>query len=278
MTLSTALSFPELKKVSNELRQDIITMLEKAGSGHPGGSLSAIDLVTYLFYNRIGRTRENGLDPDRHRFVLSKGHGVPALYAVLARLGLIDRDALKTLRQVGSPLQGHPDRVRIPFVEASTGSLGQGLSIAQGLALAARLDQNGAEVYCLLGDGEMQEGQIWEALMSAPKFQLENLYVFLDYNRGQIDGLVQDVMPIEPIKEKIAAFRWDLHVIDGHDFKSIHEAVEKARGKKNTPHFFIANTIKGKGVSFMENRAEWHGQAPNAEQARKALEELKKGA
>ncbi|MFC1742862.1 transketolase [Candidatus Riflebacteria bacterium] len=271
----TTVSFEQLGSIANKLRQDIVRMLHKSGSGHPGGSLSAIDIITYLYYQQLKRTRENSLAIDRHRFVLSKGHGVPALYAVLAEMGLIEKSALDTLREIDSPLQGHPDVVRIPYVEASTGSLGQGLSIAQGMAMAAKLDNFATKVFCLVGDGEIQEGQIWEAILSAAKFKLGNLIIFLDYNKGQIDGYVKDVMPIEPINEKLLAFNWDVHSIDGHDFQQIHEATEKAIANVDSPSFIIAHTIKGKGVSFMEDKASWHGKAPNDEELEKALIELR---
>ncbi|MCM2323805.1 MAG: transketolase [Oligoflexia bacterium] len=269
-----------LASIANELRVWIIDMLEEAKSGHPGGSLSAIDIITALWFRDM-----RGADPrvpaaDRDRFILSKGHAVPALYAVLAKKGFIGVDELKTLRRTGSRLQGHPDRVRMPIVEASTGSLGQGLSVAQGLALGFKLDGKTSRVYCLIGDGELQEGQIWEAMMSAPKFELSNLCVILDANNGQIDGHVSEVMPIEPIAEKWRAFGWHVVEINGHDMEQILEALQGARelekdgGKK--PVFILARTVKGKGVSFMENKIEWHGAAPKAEDAKRAREELAK--
>ncbi|MCM2276975.1 MAG: transketolase [Oligoflexia bacterium] len=268
----------KLASISNELRVWIIDMLEAAKSGHPGGSLSAIDLVTALWFDEMRGVDAKAPAAERDRFILSKGHAVPALYAVLAKKGFIAREDLNTLRRTGSLLQGHPDRVRMPIVEASTGSLGQGLSVAQGMALGYKHEGKPTRVYCLIGDGEMQEGQIWEAAMSAPKFELSNLCVILDANNGQIDGPVNEVMPIEPIAEKWRAFGWQVLEINGHDFDQILGALQEARnlgeegGKK--PVFILARTVKGKGVSFMENRIEWHGAAPKAEDARKAREEL----
>ncbi len=269
----------ELDTISNELRTWIIDMLAEAKSGHPGGSLSAIDLVTALFFYEM-----KGLDPahlfqERDHFILSKGHAVPALYAALAKKGFIPREELKTLRRTGSRLQGHPDRVRLPIVEASTGSLGQGLSVAQGMAMGLKMDGKSSRVYCLVGDGETQEGQIWEAAMSAPKFKLSNLCVILDSNNGQIDGSVQQVMPIEPIVDKWRAFGWHVIEIDGHDMNQIVQAFDEARQldkKQNEkPVFILARTVKGKGVSFMENQIGWHGVAPTCEEAKKAIEEIK---
>jgi transketolase len=274
----------KLEAIANELRIWIIEMITEAKSGHPGGSLSAVDLISALFFHEM-----RGVEPDailrnqahRDRFVLSKGHAAPALYAALAKKGFIPREELKTLRKIGSRLQGHPDRIRLPIVEASTGSLGQGLSVAQGMALAIQADQSPARVYCLIGDGESQEGQIWEAALSAPKFQLSNLCVILDANNGQIDGLVENVMPIEPIANKWIAFGWHVIEIDGHSMTPIIQAFDEARtlqskGSKK-PTLILARTVKGKGVSFMENKPEWHGTAPKPTEAQRAKEELKKG-
>lgn len=263
-----------LLRIATTLRMDIIRMLAAAGSGHPGGSLSAIDIITIIFNKYIRRTKENGLLPERDRFVLSKGHGVPALYAVLAGMGIIDHAELGTLRKIDSRLQGHPHNGSLPYVEASTGSLGQGLSIAQGMALAARLNGWESRVYCLIGDGEAQEGQIWEALLSARKFALDNLIVIMDCNKGQIDGATHDVMDIEPLTERLQSFRWDVQRIDGHDFAALDTALDSAQRREGRPHFIIADTIKGKGVSFMENNCDWHGKAPNAGEAERALAEL----
>jgi len=266
----------ELQRISNELRIDIIKAISRAKSGHPGGSLSAIDILVYLFFNEIKRTKENALDPNRHRFILSKGHGVPALYAILARIGLITYDELMNLRVLGSPTQGHPSYLDLPYVEASTGSLGQGLSIAIGMALAAKIDKKSYRIYCMTGDGESQEGQIWEAILSAPKFNLDNLCVILDYNKSQIDGYTKDVMDLEPIKDKLEAFKWNVLEIDGHNFEEIENALNIARETKGKPTYIIAHTIKGKGVSFMEDNIEWHGKAPNEKETELALQELEK--
>lgn len=250
-------------------------MLEKAQSGHPGGSLSAIDLITALFFHEMQMDPKNSAWEDRDRFVLSKGHGVPALYAVLSQLGIIPESELSTLRRINSRLQGHPDRVVLPFVEASTGSLGQGLSIAQGIALALKLQKKTSRVFCLMGDGETQEGQIWETAMSAPKYKLGNLVAILDNNNGQIDGHVTEVMDLEPIADKWRSFNWAVQKINGHSFSEIISALEKARGEKERPTLILAKTVKGKGVSFMEDKISWHGVAPTAEELKKALEELK---
>jgi transketolase len=268
-----------LKEIANECRIDIIKMLELAGSGHPGGSLSAIDIITTLFFHEMRMDPGNPQWEDRDRFILSKGHAVPALYAVLAKKGAIPRDELWTLRKTNSRIQGHPDRVMLPVVEASTGSLGQGLSIAQGVAMGLKLSKKDARVYCLMGDGETQEGQVWEAVMSAPKFKLNNLVMILDNNNGQIDGYVEDVMDLRPIPDKFRAFRWHVQEIDGHSIEQIVSALDAARKVTDQPCAIIAKTVKGKGVSFMENNIGWHGVAPTAEESKKAQEELaKKGA
>lgn len=269
-------TYKNLQNISNQLRIDIIKAISRAKSGHPGGSLSAIDIIVYLFFNEIKRTKENAFSPDRDRFILSKGHGVPALYAVFTKLGLITYEELMNLRVLGSRTQGHPSFVDLPYVESSTGSLGQGLSIAIGIALAGKLDKRKYNVYCMIGDGEMQEGQIWEALLSAPKFKLDNLCVFLDYNKSQIDGYIKDVMNLEPIKEKLIAFNWNVVEIDGHNFEEIKNAVNIFKKIKDKPTFIVAHTIKGKGVSFMEDNVEWHGKAPNEEETKLALIELQK--
>jgi transketolase len=271
----------KLTEIATELRIWIIDMLTEAKSGHPGGSLSAIDIITALYFHEMQGINPGNLDPGRDRFVLSKGHAVPALYAALAKKGFIPVEELKTLRRTGSRLQGHPDRVRLPIVEASTGSLGQGLSVAQGMAMGLKSEQPKARVFCLLGDGETQEGQIWEAAMSAPKFELSNLCVILDSNNGQIDGYVDHVMPIEPIADKWRAFGWHVIEIDGHDLDQLVVSLKAARdlhqqgGKK--PVFILARTVKGKGVSFMENHIGWHGVAPSLADAEKAIAEIKKG-
>jgi len=263
-----------LTQTARECREDILMMLEKAGSGHPGGSLSAIDIIVALFFNEMKMDPKNANWEDRDRFILSKGHGVPALYSVLAKKGAIGRDELWTLRKLNSRLQGHPDRVALPFVEASTGSLGQGLSIAQGIALALKVKKNPARVFCMMGDGEIQEGQVWEAALSAPKFKLDNLIAILDNNNGQIDGHVTEVMDLSPIADKWRAFNWNVIEINGHDFNEIVPALAKTKSGNGKPTLIWAHTVKGKGVSFMENNIGWHGVTPNAEQLKKALAEV----
>lgn len=264
----------ELDRIATRLRIDIIRMIAAAKSGHPGGSLSAIDILTTLFLNHMNLEPETEDAPDRHRFILSKGHGVPALYAVFAELRLIPHEELLSLRTLGSRLQGHPHRLAYRHLEASTGSLGQGLSIAQGMAMASKLDGSPRRIFCLVGDGEIQEGQIWESLLSAPKFGLDNLTVFLDYNKGQIDGPTNEVMNLEPLSEKLRAFRWDVQEIDGHDQIQIEAAILQSAALQGRPHFIIAHTTKGKGVSFMEGVIDWHGKAPSAEEADRAVREL----
>lgn len=263
-----------LKEVARELRIWIIKMLTEAGSGHPGGSLSAIDILTVLYLHTL---RHRPQEPEwalRDRFILSKGHGVPALYAVLAKTGYFPMQDLLTLRKTTSSLQGHPVAGTVPGVEASTGSLGQGLSVAQGLAMASKMDGTPYRVFCMIGDGETQEGQIWETAMSAPKFGLDNLTVFLDYNKGQIDGPTKDVMDLEPLIEKWAAFNWHVQEIDGHNITQILSSLDKTRSTIGKPHMIIAHTVKGKGVSFMENNMDWHGKSPTREEAEKAIREL----
>lgn len=268
------LSYEALQHLATDMRIDILRMIHAAASGHPGGSLSLIDLLNVLFHRHVHRTPDNVLDPDRHRVVLSKGHGVPALYVVLSRLGVIDPSSLLSLRTLGSPLQGHPHNVSLPAVEASTGSLGQGLSMAQGMAMAAKLDGRDARTYCVIGDGEFQEGQIWEAIMSSAKYALDNLIVILDYNKSQIDGFTRDVMNIDPVDDKLTAFGWEVERIDGHDYAAIDAALTRALVQNGRPHFIIADTIKGRGVSFMEGVVDWHGKAPNDEQLAAAIAEL----
>ena len=259
------------------LRVDIIRMITAAGSGHPGGSLSLIDILAALYANFLRHDPKRPDWPDRDRVILSKGHAAPALYAVLANAGYFPREELASLRKLASPLQGHPDRLRLPGVEASTGSLGQGLSMALGMALAGKLDKKDYRAYAILGDGELQEGQCWEAFMAAPKFGLDNLTVIVDRNNGQIDGHVDEVMAIEPLKEKLESFNWDAREIDGHDFGQISEALAAARSARGKPQAIIAKTVKGKGVSFMEDSVAWHGRAPTREEADKAVEEILRG-
>ncbi len=257
---------------ARRLRATVLKMIHAAKNGHPGGSLSVLDIVLTLF-SQVMRYRPQEPEwTDRDRFILSKGHGVPALYAVLAECGFFPKDWLMTLRQLGSPLQGHPDRFRLTCVEAATGSLGQGLSIAQGMAMSAKIDKKDFRVFCVVGDGEIQEGQIWEAAMSAPKFKLDNLTVIVDYNHGQIDGRSDEVMNLEPLKDKWKAFNWNVLEVDGHNRVELAKVLpQKESGK---PTLIIAHTVKGKGVSFMEGVIDWHGVAPTDEQLQKALKEL----
>jgi transketolase len=268
-------SVEDLQAIALELRVDILKMIARAGSGHPGGSLSTVELVTALYFAVLNYRSADPKWARRDRFVISKGHGVPTVYAALARAGCMDRSELDGLRRFGSPLQGHPDHVRLPFIEAATGSLGQGLSVAVGLALAERVDKrNDYRVYCLLGDGEMQAGQVWEAAMSAGKFGLDNLTAVVDYNKVQLDGHVRDIMDLEPLADKWRAFGWNVIEIDGHDMRGVLDAFAEARAAKERPSVIIANTVKGKGVSFMEDTHAWHGKAPNAEELSRALAEL----
>ncbi len=265
----------ELNTRCRRLRRDILEMITHAGSGHPGGSLSALDLIETLYAHHLRQDPKHPEDPNRDRFVLSKGHGVPALYAVLAGRDYFSGDLLPTLRKLGSPLQGHPVVGTVPGIEACTGSLGQGLSVAIGMALAARLDKRPSRVWCMMGDGEIQEGQVWEAMMSASKFRLDNLVGILDSNKAQIDGLVDDVMRIEPLEDKARAFGWLTKRIDGHDYGQILDAYAWAEKAEGAPKLIIADTIKGKGISFMENDlVKWHGVATTREQLEKALTEL----
>ena len=264
-----------LKEIAARMRIDIIEMLAKAGSGHPGGSLSAIDILVCLYFSQMRYDSKRPDWPDRDRFVLSKGHAVPAQYAVMAEAGYFPRQELMTLRQLNSRLQGHPVNTALPGIEACTGALGQGLSVAQGMALASKLEGDKFHVYCMIGDGESQEGQIWEASMSAPKFKLDTLTVILDNNNGQIDGHVTEVMNLAPIADKWRGFNWNVLEIDGHDMQQILDALAQAKATKGKPTLIWARTVKGKGVSFMEDQIAWHGTAPNAEQAAKALAELR---
>ena len=263
----------ELSGVCRQMRRDIINMTANAGSGHPGGSLSATELMTTLFFRQMRIDPKNPHWADRDRFVLSKGHAAPCCYAVLAELGFISRDEFKNFRQLHSILQGHPDCKKVPGVDASTGSLGQGCSIAVGMALGAKVQGKDTKVFTLLGDGECQEGQIWEALMSAAHYKLDNLTVIVDNNGLQIDGSNDEVMSLGDMPAKLRAFGFDLHEIDGHDL----DAIEAALGAPVTPgrpKAILAHTVKGKGVSFMEGQVGWHGKAPNEEQRQQALKEL----
>ena len=263
-----------LAEEAKAVRREIITMIGRSKSGHPGGSLSATDIVTAL-YAKVMRHRPNEPDwPDRDRFILSKGHAAPCLYAVLARNGYFPIEQLKTLRTFGSPLQGHPEKGRLPGVEASTGSLGQGISIGAGMALSGRLDEKDFRVIVLIGDGEANEGQIWEAAMFAAHYKLNRLTVVLDCNRQQLDGFTTDILDIRPYSEKWRAFGWHLIEIDGHDLSQIVAAFDEADKVVDQPTLILAHTIKGKGVSFMEDNPKFHGEAPTAEQVEIALKEL----
>lgn len=264
----------ELQQRAKAVRRHIITMLGEAGSGHPGGSLSAADIVSVLYFDTMKLDPEKPDWPERDRFVLSKGHAAPVLYAALAEKGFFPQEELMTLRKLGSRLQGHPDMKKLPGVEMSTGSLGQGLSAASGMALGLRLDGGQQRVYALLGDGEVQEGQIWEAAMAAGHFKLDNLTAFLDYNNLQIDGPVDVVMDVAPLNDKWRSFGWHVLEIDGHDIAQIRQALKEAQATKGKPTMIIAKTIKGKGVSFMENQVGWHGNAPKPEQVEQALKDL----
>jgi transketolase len=264
----------QLTEKSREMRIAILKMLSEAGSGHPGGSLSSIDILTVLYFKILKHDPQNPSWPERDRFILSKGHVCPALYAVLAGCGYFEEKELATLRKYGSILQGHPYLFKTPGLEISSGSLGQGLSVAVGNALGARMDGAGYRVYCLMGDGETQEGQIWEAAMSAGHYRLDNLCGIVDFNGLQIDGKVEEVMNINPYREKWAAFGWNVIESDGHDIQGIENSFTEAATVKGKPTVIIARTVKGKGVSFMENAPGWHGVAPNKQQLEAALAEL----
>ena len=266
----------ELQKVANEVRKGIITGVHAAKAGHPGGSLSAADLFTYLYFEEMNVDPKNPQDPDRDRFVLSKGHTAPGLYAALANKGYFPVEDLLTLRHIGSHLQGHPCMQHTPGLDMSSGSLGQGISAAVGMALSAKLREKSYRVYTLLGDGEIQEGQVWEAAMFAGARHLDNLVVIVDNNGLQIDGPNDEVNSPYPIGAKFEAFNFNVVEIDGHDFDQIADAFKQAKECKGKPTAIIMKTIKGKGVSFMENQVSWHGSAPNDEQCKQALEELEK--
>ena len=266
----------ELQKIANEVRKDIVTAVHAAKAGHPGGSLSAADLFTYLYFEELNIDPKDPKKADRDRFVLSKGHTAPGLYSALAERGYFPKEDLKTLRHLGSYLQGHPDMKHIPGVDMSSGSLGQGISAAVGMALSAKLSGDSYRVYTLLGDGEIQEGQVWEAAMFAGHRKLDNLVVIVDNNGLQIDGKIDDVCSPYPIDKKFEAFNFHVININGNDFDEIAAALKEARETKGMPTAIIAKTIKGKGVSYMENQAGWHGKAPNDEEFAIAMEELKK--
>lgn len=264
----------ELKKHAAAIRRNIIGMITKANSGHPGGSLSATDILTVLYFAEMKVTPAEPKQADRDRFVLSKGHAAPALYATLAEKGYFPVEELLTLRQINSRMQGHPSLKDTPGVDMSTGSLGQGLSAANGMALAAKLDNKDYRVFAVLGDGELEEGQVWEAAMFAAHYGLDNLTIFVDYNGLQIDGQIEQVLSPLPIAEKWQAFGWNVQEIDGHDLAAIYAAVQAAKQVKGRPTVIVAKTVKGKGVCDMENVADWHGKAPSPEQCQAFLAEL----
>lgn len=270
-----ALNQTELKNIATRVRMDILTQTHSAASGHPGGSLSIAEIMTYLYFVEMNVDPQNPECADRDRFVLSKGHAAPALYAALAERGFFSTDELTTLRKVDSHLQGHPSLGHVPGVDMTTGSLGQGLSAACGMAVAAKIDGKSYRTYAVVGDGESQEGQIWEAAMLAAHRKLDNLCVVLDWNGLQIDGEVEKVMNPTPYPEKFEAFGWHTISVDGHDFDALAAAFAEAKTVKGKPTVIIAKTVKGKGVSFMENRVEWHGSAPKDAQYAQGMEELK---
>jgi len=264
----------ELREIARKIRIGAIRMLAEAESGHPGGSLSAADVLAVLLFEVMKHDPKDPKMPDRDRFIMSKGHCIPAWYAALALAGYYDMEETLSLRKLGSRFQGHPDSNLMEPIEACTGSLGQGLSIGVGMAMAAAIDGDSWRVYVMLGDGESQEGQVWEAAMSAAKFKLSSLCAILDYNKAQIDGFVEDIMPIEPVADKWRAFGWNVIRIDGHDLQAIYRAFRRAKTVADKPTLILADTIKGKGVSFMENQVDWHGKAPTKDEAKRAVEEL----
>ncbi len=264
-----------LESIANEIRIGVIEQVYEAQSGHPGGALSCADILAVLYFNQMNIDPKKPDAPERDRFVLSKGHCSTALYATLARKGYFSKELLKGFRKLDSNLQGHPDMNKVPGVDMTTGSLGQGLSAAIGMAMASKMDSAGCRVYCLVGDGEIEEGQVWEAAMCASKNQLDNLCVILDYNGLQIDGKVEEIAGLIDIKEKFESFGFKVVETDGHNIESLIHAFDVARHQKEMPSIIIAKTIKGKGVSFMENEVSWHGKAPNKEQYEQAISELK---
>jgi transketolase len=268
-----------LDAIARGCRVQIIRMITHAGSGHPGGSLSVIDLIVAIMFGRLRHDPKRPDWPDRDRVILSKGHAVPALYAAMAKAGYFPEERLITLRKLGSPLQGHPDRTALPGIEAATGSLGEGLSVAVGMALGLKMAGSPARVYCILGDGEIQEGQVWEAAMSAPKLghpdhHVDNLTVILDYNKIQLDDFVTKVLDLEPVVAKWQSFGWPVLEIDGHQIEQIGKALDQAEATKGSPTLIVAHTVKGKSVSFMENNVEWHGKAPKPTEAIAAIREI----
>jgi transketolase len=267
-------SLEELQSLAKRVRREIIVMIGAAGTGHPGGSLSAVEIVIELYFDFMHIDPKNPKWPDRDRFILSKGHAAPVLYAAMAEAGYTPIDQLNTLRKLGSIYQGHPDMRFIPSLEASTGSLGGGLSIALGMGLASRMDGRPSRAYVMLGDGEVQEGQIWEAAMAGAFHKLDNVVCIVDHNRIQLDGFVKDIMDIEPLPDKWRAFGWHTIEIDGHDFNAIQDAFREAEATKGKPTCIVAHTIKGKGVSFMEDNPKFHGTAPTPAEVQMALKEL----
>lgn len=266
----------DLQKIASKVRIGIVHAVYSGKSGHPGGSLSSADIMTVLYFNEMNVNEKEATLAKRDRFVLSKGHCSPALYSTLAQRGYFDAEELTTFRDIDARLQGHPDMKGVPGVDMSTGSLGQGLSVANGMALASKLDKLGSRIYCLMGDGELQEGQVWEAAMTSSHYKLDNLCVIVDNNNLQIDGEVNSVMNIYPIDKKFESFGFEVINIDGHEMEQIIRAFEKARTIKGKPTAIIAKTTKGKGVSFMENKSGWHGIAPNEEEYKIAMSELAK--
>jgi transketolase len=264
----------QLQAIAKKTRREIIEMITAAKSGHPGGSLSSVEILVTLFYDAMNHNPANPKWPDRDRFLLSKGHAAPVLYSVLAQCGYTPEDQLNTLRKMGSIYQGHPDMRFIPALEGSTGSLGQGLSLGIGMGLAARLDGKSYKTYVVLGDGEIQEGQIWEAAMFGSYHHVDNVCAIVDYNRIQLDGFVKDILDLEPLTDKWRAFGWNVIEIDGHDIPSLQKAYAEFSATKGKPTAIVAHTVKGKGVSFMENNPKFHGVAPTNEEAQKALQEL----
>jgi len=266
----------KLKEIARNVRIDILKMLTAAGSGHTGGSLSSVEILVSLYFYKLRHKPQDPSWPGRDRFILSKGHICPALYTVLAYAGYFPKEELLTLRKFGSRLQGHSKKDSPAGIEVSSGSLGQGLSLANGMALAMRLDKKDARIYCLMGDGETHEGQVWEAAMTSNHYKLDNLCAIVDFNKFCIDGRIEEVMSLEPYADKWRSFGFNvIEVSDGHDLKQLMDAYDKAENCKGKPSIIIAHTIKGKGVSFTENKCEWHGVTPNKDQLKKALEELK---
>lgn len=263
-----------LKKIAKRIRKSIIEEVYSAQSGHPGGALSCADILTALYFNQMNISPDKVDDENRDRFVLSKGHASAALYATLAERGYFSKEELKNFRKIGERLQGHPDMKHIPGVDMSAGSLGQGLSAANGMALSSKMDGKGFRVYCLLGDGEIEEGQVWEAAMTSAHYKLDNLCAIVDNNRLQIDGSVEEVMSVYPIKEKFESFGFEVFEVDGNDIDSLLTVFQKAKTIKGKPTAIIAKTTKGKGVSFMENQVSWHGKAPSEEQYLEAMKEV----